>query len=142
MEAPPPSVNVLPAVELACAACTTGLHLAGSQILRDETGPQNGLATLLPDHDRLDVYLCPRCHRVEFFAATVGEVPRAEVTRNLRGAEGTVETLLREANQLELQEQAASAVARYELIKSRFPGTTYARDADERVRKIRTKMEI
>jgi hypothetical protein len=141
MDSPPPRVNVLPVVDLTCSKCTTGLQLAGSQLLRDESGAQHNLAPILPVHERLDVYLCPRCGRVEFFAAAAGEVPRAEPAAYASGLEGKVEQLLREANQLELQEQIPEAVARYEAILSRYPGTNYARESERRLTKIRTKLD-
>jgi TolA-binding protein len=79
---------------------------------------------------------------VEFFAATAGEVPRAEPASSVRGLEGKVETLLREANHLELQEQTEEAVARYEQILAKYPGTNYARESERRLARIRTKMDM
>ena len=150
MEAPPPTVAVAAPATTTCAACHTGLSRIGSQPLRDKaTGDTLGtLGGLFADCDQLDVYVCPRCGRVEFFVEGISQQIRDEVLStgsgqadNSRssGSRSAVGTLFQEAWRLDQQEQWEEAIAHYEQVLEKFPGTNFARDAEQRLCKIRIK---
>lgn len=151
MDAPPPTVQVAAAPTISCGACHVGLSLVGTQPLRS-TGanePFGALGGLFADCDRLDVYVCPRCGRIELFVEglsqqirqdnSAGEAVPASASSNSRSVVGT---LFQEAWRLDQQEQWDSAIARYEQVLEKFPGTTFARDADRRLAQIKIKLGL
>ena len=138
MDAPPKSVKVAAPVSMACARCDTALTQAGAQRLND--GGAGALGALLGNHDHLEAFVCPRCGRVELFVVGVGEEHRGEPAGGgTASVVSTVESLLRDAGRHEMRDEAEAAVAGYEQVKARYPGTEYAREAEERLCAIRTK---
>jgi hypothetical protein len=149
MDAPPPTVAVAAAVAIACAGCHVGLSLVGTQPLRS-TGsgePFGALGGLFADCDRLDVYVCPRCGRVELFVEGLSrqireDSPAESVASSAGSSRSVVGTLFQEAWRLDQQEQWDSAIARYEHVLEKFPGTNFARDAERRLSQIKLKLGI
>ena len=58
-----------------CARCTTGLQSMGTKKFHEGTrwSVLGDLAELFENREHFDVYMCPRCGRVEFFVDGVGE---------------------------------------------------------------------
>ena len=147
MEAPPPTVQVSAAPTISCGGCNIGLTLVGAQPLQaNDTGePLSALGGLFSDCQRLDVYVCSRCGRVEFFVEGLSQQIRQDGTTGEASASSSrsaVGTLFQEALQLDQQQQWDSAIARYEKVLEKFPGTNFARDADRRLAQIKIKLGI
>ena len=80
---------------------------------------------------------------VEFFVDGIGEEHRAgQPEEPVATAQLTVEGVFNEGCQLEAQGQLEAAVARYEQVSAKYPGTTFARDAEQRLRMIRDKLNF
>src|SRR5207247_1213191 len=106
-------------------------------------GVLGDLGELFVKRERFDVYVCPRCGRVEFFVDGIGEEHRAgQPEEPVATAQLTVEGVFNEGCQLEAQGQLEAAVARYEQVSAKYPGTTFARDAEQRLRMIRDKLNF
>jgi uncharacterized protein with PIN domain len=60
---------------IACARCNTTLHYVGRKRFHEGTnwGVFGELGELFVKREHFDVYLCPRCGRVEFFVDGIGE---------------------------------------------------------------------
>ncbi len=64
-----------------CPRCATPLHYAGTKDFHEGTRFWDflgGLFELLKNRESFDVYVCPRCGRVEFFVDGIGEELRGE----------------------------------------------------------------
>lgn len=63
-----------------CARCAASLEYYGTKKFHEGTrvGVFGELAELFQNRESFDVYVCPRCGRVEFFLDGVGEEFRAE----------------------------------------------------------------
>lgn len=145
MEAPPRSVQVAPPPAMTCVRCETNLDFVGTKKFQEDSagGVWGAFGELFAKRQRFDVYACPRCGRVEFFVDGVGEHYRTETEiRITRTAESTVERMFDEAAQLASRGEAEEAVARFELVITRYPGTNYARSAEEKIRVIKEKLGI
>ena len=145
MDAPPRSVQVAPPPSMTCVRCETDLDFVGTKKFQDESagGVWSAFGEIFAKRQRFDVYACPRCGRVEFFVDGMGEQYRAEGQPAIsRTAESTVERMFNEATHLASHGEAEQAVARFELVITRFPGTNYARSAEERIRTIKEKLGI
>lgn len=142
MDAPPRSFPVASANPLKCLRCDVALAFAGTRWFQ-AGGFAGEIGALFSNCDRLDVHVCPQCGRLEFHACTAGE-PAQNVDgpqEALRPA-GPVDALLREGASLAAHGNAEAAVACFEQVASRYPGTTYARDAEQQIREIREKFGI
>lgn len=150
MEAPPRSVSVATASVLPCSRCNTEMQSLGTRRLQGggDTGFFSGLSEMFTDRERLEVYACPHCGLVEFFVEGVGKEHRSVVAQSQqpeRAALSYVERAegqLQEANLHEAEGEMEVAVARYEEVIAKYPGTVLARDAEERLREIKTKLGI
>ena len=104
------------------------------------------LGELFTSRERLEAYACPHCGSVEFFLEGVGTQHRVQTAAAAAPASvpaaSSVEIKFREACDLEEGGQVEVAVARYEELATRYPGTNYARDAEARLRKIRERMNF
>ncbi len=60
---------------LRCLRCPTDLEFVGTKKFHEGTrwGLLGELGELFVNRERFDVYLCPRCGRVEFFVDGIGE---------------------------------------------------------------------
>ncbi len=62
--------------ELICPRCDRALEFAGTKSFHEGTrfwDFMGGVFELFKGREALDLYVCPRCGRVEFFVAGVGE---------------------------------------------------------------------
>jgi hypothetical protein len=141
MDAPPPRVQVNAAVSVACCRCNSVLDRVGSHSLREPGGVEalGVLGQLLARQECLEVYLCSRCGRVELFAGAAGEDRREAPVARGSGVDAAVEKLLREAQNLEAQDEYGPAMERFAEVLARYPGTNFARDAERRLCILRTK---
>jgi hypothetical protein len=152
MGAPPRTAGVGASNILPCARCNTAMGPLGKHRLPGAGGDGllGELGELFTSREPLEAFACPRCGSVEFFLERVGldhrtqisaasTAPAAPVTVPLTV---TVEGKFHEACALEEQGQVEVAVARYEELATRFPGTNFARDAEERLRKIRERLNF
>ena len=148
MAAPPPAAGSAARSGLQCTRCNTALDFVGTRRFQEEgrwTAFLGDLGEFFVKREKFNVYVCPRCGRVEFFVEGVGEEYRAalpEAPAPASNAEMTVERLYHEACQLEAQGELPVAGARYEHLVARYPGTTFARDAEQRLRTIRDKLGL
>ncbi|HYV32318.1 MAG TPA: hypothetical protein VEO53_14600, partial [Candidatus Binatia bacterium] len=145
MAAPPPSVRAAAPSPLLCARCDTALDFVGTKRFHEGSrwGVLGDLGELFVKRERFDVFVCPRCGRVEFFVDGIGEEYRAQPpAAPAVTAEERVDTVFQEAAQLEAQGELPAAVARYEELVARYPGTNFARDAEQRLRMIRDKLNL
>jgi predicted nucleic-acid-binding Zn-ribbon protein len=60
---------------LSCVRCATSLDYVGTKRFHEGTrwGVLGELGELLVNRESFDVFLCPRCGRVEFFVEDIGE---------------------------------------------------------------------
>lgn len=61
---------------LTCPRCETTLDFVGTKKFHEGTrayGAFGGLAELFTNREHFDVYVCPRCGRVELFVDGIGE---------------------------------------------------------------------
>ncbi len=146
MDAPPRSVQVASLPSMTCVRCETDLDFVGTKRFQEDSpgGIWGAFGELFAKRERFDVYACPRCGRVEFFVDGVGEEYRAEAPapRIPRTAESAVERMYNEAAELAARGEAEEAVARFELVITRFPGTNYARKSEEKIRTLTVKLGI
>jgi hypothetical protein len=65
---------------LSCARCDTTLTFAGTKRIHEGTnwGVLGELGEFFVERERFDLYVCPRCGRVEFFVDGIGEEFREE----------------------------------------------------------------
>ena len=73
--------DVLEAVDpLLCARCQKSLEFVGSKRFHEGTnwGILGELGELFVKRERFDVYVCPRCGKVEFFVDGIGEDMRTQ----------------------------------------------------------------
>ena len=74
--APPPREHAAaPVNPISCPRCTRNLDYVGTKRFHEGTnwGVLGELGELFVKRERLDVYVCPRCGRVEFFVDGIGE---------------------------------------------------------------------
>lgn len=65
-----------PAALVSCPRCQIGLDFVGTRYFHEGTRAFDvlgGLWELFKNRERFDVYVCPRCGRVEFFVDGLGE---------------------------------------------------------------------
>jgi len=145
MDAPPKSVQVAPSPSMTCVRCETELDFVGTKKFQEDSagGVWGAFGELFARRQRFDVYACPRCGRVEFFVDGLGEEYRSEApARAPRTVESAVERMFNEAAGLATHGEPEEAVARFELLITRYPGTNYARNAEEKIRTIKEKLGI
>ena len=147
LEAPPRTVQVNAPVVMDCARCHVDLRLLGSQSLEGFAveGPGTGLATFLAQCQSLDVYLCPRCGQLALFAGGTGDSRHHAEAGSTTAAAAPgfrAERLLQEASQLETREDIKTAIRQYEDVMTKYPGTSYAREAERNLCRIRTRLGI
>ena len=67
-----------PADPLRCPRCPSDLRFVGTKKFHEGThwGVLGDLGELITNRESFDVYVCPRCGRVEFFMAGIGEESR------------------------------------------------------------------
>jgi hypothetical protein len=149
MEAPPRTASVGASSILPCARCNSAMEPLGKRRLPGAGGDGllGELGELFTSRERLEAFACTHCGSVEFFLERVGldyraqtsVAPAAPVTAPLTA---TVEAKFQHACALEEQGQVEVALARFEELAVRFPGTNFARDAEERLRKIRERLKF
>ena len=61
---------------LVCPRCAIELEFMGTKNFLEGTHRAAWLGDLFVNRERLDVYACPRCGRVEFFVEGIGEERR------------------------------------------------------------------
>ena len=69
-------VPAVPGHPIACPRCDVQLEFMGTKKLHEGTrmwDAMGGLFELFKHRESFDVYVCPRCGRVEFFVDGVGE---------------------------------------------------------------------
>lgn len=150
MEAPPRRVSVTPSSVLPCARCSTEMQSLGTRRLQGsgDTGFFSGLSELFADRERLEVFACPNCGCVEFFVEGVGQQNRSATAHAAQSAPRTATLVERAEGQLhegslhEAHGQWEAAVAHYETVISKYPGTTLAKDAEIRLRALKDKLGI
>ena len=122
---------------LQCVRCSTKLDYVGTKRFHEGTrwGVLGDLGELLVSRQSFDVFVCPRCGRVEFFIEGIGEEFRPPVKE--RGAWG----LLNEATQLEAEGKVQEALAKYQEAATRFVDTEAGRDALKSMDALRKKIE-
>jgi hypothetical protein len=107
-----------------------------------------GLSEMFTERERLEVFACPNCGCVEFFVEGHGQQNRAQ---NAVAAQPVVRTAttvekaegkLQEGNLHESRGQLEAAVAHYEEVITKYPGTALAKDAETRLRAIKDKLGI
>ena len=142
MDAPPRSFPVANANPLTCVRCNVALAFAGTRWFQSG-GFAGEIGALFSNGDRLDVHVCPQCGRLEFYACTAGEPARsAEPSHEALRPATPVDALLREGAALAAHGNAEAAVACFEQVTVRFPGTSYAKEAEQHIREIREKLGI
>lgn len=70
-----------PASLVSCPRCQLALDFVGTRHFHEGTRAfdvMGGLWELFKNRERFDVYVCPRCGRVEFFVDGIGETLRGE----------------------------------------------------------------
>jgi hypothetical protein len=142
MDAPPRSFPVANASPLLCLRCSVAMDFAGTKWFQ-EGGFAAEIGNLFSNCDRLDVHVCPKCGRLEFFASAVGEPARSSApTQEALRPANSAEAMLKEGSALAGRGEAEAAVACFEQVSVRFPGTNYSRDAERLIREIRDKLGI
>jgi hypothetical protein len=65
---------------ITCPRCDTALQFVGTKKIHEGTnwGILGEIGELFVKRERFDVYVCPRCGRVEFFVDGIGEEFRAD----------------------------------------------------------------
>lgn len=78
-DAPPSSLSP-EADPIACARCARPLQYVGRKRFHEGTnwGVLGELGELFVKREHFDVYVCPRCGRVEFFVDGIGEAYRPQ----------------------------------------------------------------
>jgi predicted nucleic-acid-binding Zn-ribbon protein len=150
MEAPPRRVGAGSSGQISCLRCRTALNPVGKKRLEggSDTGFLGAIGELFAKREEFNVYTCPRCGHVEFFVAGVGEeartqpAPSQQPVRSVLTTEETVEGHLHEASRHETHGDLEAAAARYEMVIAKYPGTTLARDSQDRLRIIQEKLGI
>ena len=117
---PPPEKH-----PLHCVRCATELGYVGTKRFHEGTrwGVLGDLGELFVNRESFDVFLCPRCGRVEFFVEGIGEEFRPPLRE--RGARG----LLSEALKLETKGKTQEALALYQETATKYPETESGQDA-------------
>lgn len=150
MEAPPRNVGVASASVLPCARCNTEMQTLGTRTLPGAStgGILGELSELFANREKLEVFACPHCGCVEFFVEGIGQAHRSIVTPTQQSepvAPSYVERAqgqLHEAGMHESHGELETAVIRYEDVIAKYPGTVLARDAEERLREIKLKLDL
>jgi hypothetical protein len=151
MDAPPPrAVGAVSSGQISCLRCSTALNPVGRKRLEggSDTGFLRAIGDLFAKHEEFNIYTCPRCGHVEFFVAGVGEetrtqpAPSRQPVHPVLTTEETAESHLHEASLHESRGDLEAAAARYEMVIAKYPGTTLARDSQERLRIIQEKLGI
>ena len=135
--------------QISCLRCSTAMNAVGKKRLEggSDTGFLGAIGELFAKREEFNVYTCPRCGHVEFFVAGLGEeartqpVPSQQAVRPVLTKE-TVEGHLHEASVNEMHGDLEAAAARYEMVIAKYPGTTLARDAQDRLRIVQEKLGI
>ena len=75
MTAAPGSPSAPPADPLRCPRCPSTLDYVGTKKFHEGTrwGLMGELGELFVNRESFDIYVCPRCGRVEFFVDGIGE---------------------------------------------------------------------
>ena len=150
MEAPPRSVSVVPTSVLPCARCNTETQALGTRTLPGAStgGILGELSELFANREKLEVFACPNCGCVEFFVEGVGQGNRSVVTPTQQSEPAgptyveRAQGQLHEAGIHESHGELETAVIRYEDVIAKYPGTVLARDAEERLREIKLKLDL
>ena len=150
MDAPPRGVGVASASVLPCARCNTEMQTLGTRTLPGAStgGILGELSELFTDREKMEVFACPNCGRVEFFVEGVGQANRSVVAHEVQAAPAAstyverAQGQLHEAGMHESHGELETAVIRYEDVIAKYPGTVLARDAEERIREIKLKLGI
>ena len=122
---------------LHCVRCSTNLDYVGSKRFHEGTrwGVLGDLGELFINRESFDVFVCPRCGRVEFFVEGIGEEFRPPVKD--RGSWG----LFSEATKLEAEGKVQEALALYQETATRYADTEAGRYALRSIEAMRKKME-
>lgn len=125
-----------------CPRCDTVLDYVGNKRFREGGGwgVLGDLGELFARRERFDVYVCPRCGRVEFFIDGIGDEsrPKQAMTGGLTGDEAAF-ALCEQATKREIKGDIQGALAMYEHIARRFPDTDASRDAIKSIESLRRK---
>jgi len=98
-------------------------------------GVLGDLGELFVKRESFDVFVCPRCGRVEFFIEGIGEEFRPALSE--RGARA----LLSAATKLETKGEVPEALALYHEAAIKYPDTEAGKDAVRRVEALTKKSE-
>jgi hypothetical protein len=98
------------------------------------------LGELFVNRESFDIYVCPRCGRVEFFVDGVGEEFRSPHPTG-RGLPTAEEAFARyqDGVQREAKGDAPGALSIYEQVVAKFPGTDAAHDAARSIESLRRR---
>ena len=122
---------------LDCVRCAIKMEYVGTK--RFHEGPRWGvlgdLGELFVKRESFDVFVCPRCGRVEFFIEGIGEEFRPALSE--RGARA----LLSAATKLETKGEVQEALALYHEAVIKYPDTKAGQDAARRVEALTKKSE-
>ena len=135
------AVGTAPEVEernpMNCIRCATKLDYVGTKRFHEGArwGVLGDLGELFVNRESFDVFVCPRCGRVEFFIEGIGEEFRPPVKEcgGLR--------LLSDASKLEAAGKAQEALGVYQEVATRFADTEAGRDALRSIEALRKKLE-
>ena len=120
-----------------CVRCDIDLDYAGTRRFHEGTrwGVLGDLGELFVARESFDVFVCPRCGRVEFFVEGIGEEFRPPLKE--RGAS----QMLREATRLEIKGKVSEALALYEEAATKYPDTEAGRDARISMETLKEKLK-
>jgi hypothetical protein len=122
---------------LCCARCATRLDYVGSKRFHEGArwGVLGELGELFVNRECFDVFVCPRCGRVEFFVEGIGEEFRPPVKERGAGR------LLSEASKLEAEGKVREALALYQEAATHYADTEAGRDALRSIEALRRKLQ-
>jgi len=122
---------------LDCVRCATKMEYVGTKRFHEGTrwGVLGDLGELFVKRESFDVFVCPRCGRVEFFIEGIGEEFRPALSE--RGARA----LLSAATKLETKGEVPEALALYHEAAIKYPDTEAGKDAVRRVEALTKKSE-
>lgn len=120
-----------------CVRCATNLDYVGTKRFHEGSrwGVLGDLGELFVRRESFDVFVCPRCGRVEFFVEGIGEEFRPPLRE--RGASG----MLSEATRLEIQGKVPEALALYLETATKYPDTEAGQDALRSMEALKRKLE-
>jgi hypothetical protein len=122
---------------LQCVRCATKLDYVGTKRFHEGTrwGVLGDLGELFVNRESFDVFVCPRCGRVEFFVEGVGEEFRPPLQE--RGAL----RLLNQATKLEANGQVENALELYQQAATQYADTEAGHDALRGMEALRKQLE-